>query len=259
MSDNDTCRVCAGESFGMFSKTILGKHNVRYSRCAQCGHVQTERPYWLEEAYRDRSWKLDVGMADRCIWTAQTTAALARKLGIGPEELCLDWGAGTGLFVRLCRDYGMNFFYNDPFAQNIFASGFEVDLKQPKQWTLLTAFEVFEHLPDPEENFAEMAKQSPRYILFSTLLYQGQGADWWYFVPSGQHVAFYTRQSLEMLGKQHGYHLASNDCDLHLFSLEPMKDRILDRCRKSREAEAEKYKKKHGSRLLEDFEFVSRP
>jgi hypothetical protein len=247
------CRVCAGETQFFFSKQILGKYQVSYFMCRNCGHVQTEQPYWLAEAYREPAWKIDVGMADRCVWTAQTTTALARKLAIGPEEPCLDWGAGTGLFVRLCRDHGLNCFYSDRYAQNIFACGFEAEPPSQK-WTLVTAFEVAEHLPNPMEDFGELLKLGPKYLLFSTLLFERQGADWWYFTNNGQHVAFYTRRSLEVIAQKFGYQLASNDCDLHLFSRERVKNNVLDWARKHREAQAAKYRKKFGSRILADFE-----
>lgn len=252
------CRVCGNAAQPFFTQLILSKHQVAYFKCPACGQVQTEPPHWLEEAYQ-KTGKLDVGMADRCVWTAQTTVALARRLGIAPEEPCLDWGAGTGLFVRLCRDYGMNFFYSDPYAVNVFAAGFERDPgNPPPNWACVTAFEVAEHLPDPLNNFGDLFKLSPRYILFSTLLYSGQAADWWYFTNNGQHVAFYTRRSLEIIARYYGYHLASNDCDLHLFSRDHVRDGILDSCRKSREKESTRYRKKHGSRILGDFDYITR-
>ena len=251
------CRVCREATEPFFNKLILAKHQVAYFKCPACGQVQTEQPYWLEEAYHGSPTKLDVGMADRCIWTALTTVTLALKLGIGPEEPCLDWGSGTGLFVRLCRDYGMNFYYSDPYAVNVFAAGFERDTKNPPpNWACVTAFEVAEHLPDPLKNFGELFKLSPRHILFSTLLYSGQAADWWYFNDAGQHVAFYTRRSLEVIARHYGYRLASNDCDLHLFSRDRVRDGLLDSCRKSREKRSARYRTKHGSRILRDFDYV---
>ena len=253
------CRVCGAVTESFFTKLILGKHQVAYFKCPSCGQVQTEKPYWLEEAYNGMFSRLDVGMADRCIWTALTTVTLARKLGIGREAPCLDWGAGTGLLVRLCRDYGMNYFYTDPYAENIFAAGFELNQATlPREWACITAFEVAEHLPDPLKNFGEILQLSPRYLLFSTLLYSGQPADWWYFTNNGQHVAFYTRRSLQVIANHYGYQLASNDCDLHLFSRERVRDGILDSSRKSRESGAARYRKKHGSRTLADFESVAR-
>jgi hypothetical protein len=253
------CRVCGEQAQPFFTKLILAKHQVPYFKCVACGQVQTEQPYWLAEAYRGSGSRLDVGMADRCLWTALTTVALARRVGIGPEEPCLDWGAGTGLFVRFCRDYGMNFFYSDPYAENIFARGFELDkTNPPPAWACVTAFEVAEHLPSPLKDFGELFALSPRHILFSTLLYCGQAADWWYFTDNGQHVAFYTRHSLEHIGRRYGYNLASNNCDLHLFSRERIPDRWLDSCRKARERQAARYRRRHGSRIAGDFEVVSR-
>ena len=193
------CRVCGNNAEFFFEKRILGKYDVAYFKCENCGQVQTEEPHWLEEAYRDRDSKLDVGMADRCVWTAQTTVAFAWRLKIAPNAPCLDWGAGTGLFVRLCRDYGMNFFYFDRYPRNVFARGFEANPSN-KKWTCVSAFEVAEHFPNPSEDFGELFRLSPRYIVFSTLLYNGEAPDWWYFTDNGQHVAFYTRRSLELIG-----------------------------------------------------------
>lgn len=99
---------------------------------------------------------------------------------------------------------------------------------------------------------------APRHILFSSLLYSGQAADWWYFTDNGQHVAFYTRRSLEFIARHYGYRLASNGCDPHLFTRERMSDRLLDACRKPREKLARRYRQRHGSRISADFEWVAR-
>lgn len=251
-----TCRVCAKQSGFFFEKRILEKYDVAYFKCESCGQVQTEEPYWLDEAYEAQS-KLDVGMADRCIWTAETTVALAWRLGIGPDEPCLDWGGGTGLFVRLCRDYGMNFFYFDRYPWNVFARGFETEPSGAKNWSCISAFEVAEHLANPMEDFGAIMRCSPRYFIFSTLLYSGESPEWWYFTDNGQHVAFYTRRSLELIGERYGYRLATNGRDLHLFSKENVSDRLLDKCRKHRHKLAGRYRKKHGSRMQSDFDDVA--
>jgi len=250
---NSDCRVCGGAAEFVFDKQILGRHQVAYFKCSNCGQVQTEPPYWLEEAYRDDDSKLDVGMADRCVWTAQTTVALAGKLKIGPSEPCLDWGAGSGLFVRLCRDHGMNFFYFDRYPRNVFARGFEVNPSGKSDWACLTAFEVAEHFANPADDFGALFQLAPRYIVFSTLLYNGEAPDWWYFTDNGQHVAFYTRRSLELIGSKYGYRLATNGRDLHLFSKVPVPDRLLDKCRKHRQKLARRYRKQFGSRMETDF------
>ena len=152
------CRVCGQAPGPFFTKRILGKYQVAYFKCPACGQVQTEPPYWLAEAYQQLSFQRDVGMVDRSTWTAKTTVALAHKLGIGPEVPAVDWGAGTGLFVRTCRDHGMNFFYRDPFAANVFAKGFETPTSvEPGNYGLITAFEVAEHFADPKEQLCRAA------------------------------------------------------------------------------------------------------
>jgi hypothetical protein len=251
------CRVCGQTAVRIFNKLLLGKYNAAYFKCSACGHVQTEQPYWLKEAYGEMNSMLDVGMAGRCLWTAELAVALALRLGVQPDESCLDWGAGTGLFVRLCRDYGLNFFYSDPYATNIFARGFEWQegAAQPA-WAMLTAFEVAEHLADPLSDFGKLFERSPRCILFSTLLYEGQNADWWYFVDNGQHVAFYTRASLEHIARHYGYHLVSNNRDLHIFSQKRLPDRLVKSCCKAKERLARRYCKKYGSRTLSDFDYI---
>jgi hypothetical protein len=46
--------------------------------------------------------------------------------------------------------------------------------------------------------------------------------DWWYYgLEHGQHIAFYTGKSLEVLAKQFGYEFAIDGAHLHVFSRKP--------------------------------------
>ena len=253
------CRVCQQDADFFFIKPILGRYQVRYFKCPGCGFVQTETPFWLEEAYTNLSFRRDVGMVDRSINAANTTVSLAFHLDISSDEPCLDWGAGTGLMVRRCRDFGMDFRYFDPYASNVFAVGFEEAVPSAKAgYALVTAFEVAEHFADPVRNFGQLLELEPRYLLFATLLYSGQEPDWWYFIDDGQHVAFYTRRSLERIGEQFGYRLISNNCDLHMFSRQHLPDRLLNRVRRTAPRLAARYRRQYGSRIEPDFARMNR-
>ncbi len=247
------CRVCQGGAPRLFIKRLRKKYDVSYHRCEKCGLVQTEIPHWLEETYAALDFRGDTGMVERSLCTARYTVALADALDIGPEEPCLDWGAGTGLFVRLCRDNGLNFFYSDRYSKNVFALGFEAPAPggtfAPK---LATAFEVAEHFPEPVRDFEEPFAYKPEYFLFSTTLHRGETADWWYFLEDGQHVAIYTEKSLAIIGERLGYHLISNGENLHLFSREKLPPNLLQKVKRHAKSGARRYRKRYGSKTEAD-------
>jgi hypothetical protein len=60
-------------------------------------------------------------------------------------------------------------------------------------------------------------------LIFSTQLVPEPAPkleDWWYYgLEHGQHIAFYTRKSLEVLAQQFGYEFATDGAQLHVFSL----------------------------------------
>lgn len=134
------------------------------------------------------------------------------------EYKLLDFGAGSGLLVRILRDIGIDAYFYDEYCKNIFARGFEWEKdKKPK---LITSFEVFEHLENPKETIFNMLDISPN-ILFSTeLLPNPTPKKWWYYgFNHGQHISFYTKESLYFLAKERQLNLYSIN-NIHLISEE---------------------------------------
>lgn len=230
---DEKCRLCEGPSTPTFRKQQLD-YDVAYFHCDRCGSIQTESPYWINEAYTDLSFAIDTGMAGRTIFTSKLALALACLEQFAPNDVCIDFGGGTGLFTRLLRDGGLNAFWNDKYCKNIFSLGFEKALEPPVK--LVTAFEVLEHLPAPLETLAEIFAAKPAYFLCSTKLYTGQGEQWWYFLDNGQHVQFYTKKGLDLLAGRFGYHVQSAQGTYHLFSKEPCHPKLLKRLLKKAQA-----------------------
>jgi hypothetical protein len=216
------CRVCGGATTAWGELEVLGKHAVRYERCARCGLVQTEPPFWLEEAYASPIATSDLGVVSRNIYLARLVVAVVRVLfpGRGPY---LDYGAGYGLLVRLLRDAGRDFFWADRFSPNLFAQGFEA--VAGARYELVTAFELLEHLVDPVSEVARLLDMSDSVLCTTTLLpaTSPRPGEWWYYAPeTGQHVTIYTLAALRALAGRLGVHLASDGVGTHLFSRRPV-------------------------------------
>jgi hypothetical protein len=216
------CGICKAESARLFKTKVLNTFDVQYYRCPQCGFIQTESPYWLNKAYEDAIAVLDIGLASRNINSAKTVERVIRE-NFSCAGKFLDYGGGHGLLVRLMRDRGFDFWRQDSYCENIFARFFDsADLAGNPAFELVTAIEVFEHLVSPPDELSAILHHADS-VLFTTEL-QPQSPiksvdDWWYFLPqTGQHVSFYTKKSLEELGKSQGCALYSNNSGLHLLT-----------------------------------------
>lgn len=216
-------KITGGETTLLFTAKLLDKYTVSYYRCNQTGFIQTEEPYWLAEAYSSAIANLDVGLVLRNLNMVKVVEPVINNFFDHKKEF-LDFAGGYGLFTRLMRDKGFDFYNTDKFCQNVFAQYFDLaDEPHPDKFEMLTAFEVFEHLNDPMQEIAELFKYSDN-ILFSTEIVPDISNiksvdDWWYFVPEiGQHVAFYTIEALEYIAQKNDTNLYSNGRSVHLFS-----------------------------------------
>ncbi len=215
------CKVCKQDSSFIFSAQVLNKYTVDYYRCKACGFIQTEEPYWLAEAYASAITSLDIGLLSRNITLLPTTTAVIHNF-FNASAKFIDYGGGYGMFTRLMRDHGFDFYRQDIYCENLFAKNFDItDVEQREKFELLTAFEVFEHLADPAGELDRMLQYSDS-IFFSTELVPAgikTKDDWWYFMPeTGQHIALHTTDSLTHLAKQRGLYFYSNGKNLHLIT-----------------------------------------
>jgi len=213
------CKICGNATSEIFRQTILKKYLVTYFHCPVCGFLQTEHPYWLKEAYQQPINITDTGILQRNLLFAQQTAALISNF-FDAKGNFLDYAGGYGIFTRLMRDFGFNFFWHDPYAQNIFSRGFEYKNNQTSL-ELLTTFESFEHFDEPLKNLERMLKLS-KNILFSTVLLPTpvpEPDSWWYYAPEhGQHISFYSKKTLEYIAQKYHLTFCTNNKNLHLFS-----------------------------------------
>jgi Methyltransferase domain len=215
------CRTCGhGETQHVFNHLVLLRHEVGYYQCNRCGYLQTEEPFWLSEAYRESISATDTGIVSRSLNNAQRTSVIIHFL-FNSQSSFLDFAGGYGLFTRIMRDIGFDFYSLDPHTSNIIAPGFSYNPREAKAIELVTAFEVFEHFLRPLKEIERIASIS-KNILFSTLTLPPHGLppeSWWYFgFDHGQHVGFYRRDTLQFLADYFELSYVPVAQDLHLFS-----------------------------------------
>jgi hypothetical protein len=214
-------KITGGPTSLLFTASILNKYDVKYYRCNQTGFIQTQEPYWLNEAYSSAITKLDVGLTYRNITLSDRVSKILIR-DFNPKGVFLDYAGGYGLFTRLMRDKGFYFYHTDQYCQNIFAEYFELnDLPPNTRFELVTAFEVFEHLPQPLLEIKKMLEFTDT-LLFSTELQPKKlekVEDWAYFsTETGQHISFYNEPALQSIADELGYQFYTDSKFLHLFT-----------------------------------------
>lgn len=218
------CPICLSEQRPYFQETVLRKYRVDYFYCDTCGLLQTEKPYWLDEAYKSAIVCADTGLVER-------NMVLSKLLSCALFFLCdkkgkyLDLGGGYGVLTRLLRDIGFDVYWSDPYCKNLFAQGFEASTTSPP-FEVVTAFEVLEHIHDPLEFLQTSLKETgASTIIFSTELfdmYPPKPNSWHYYAfNAGQHISFYQLKTLTHLAETLSMSVLSRH-NFHIFTTQAM-------------------------------------
>lgn len=130
----------------------------------------------------------------------------------------LDYGGGEGLLSEMLRDAGWQSMSHDPFVDK------DVSVTDLGKYDLVTAFEVFEHVPDVRRLATELSDLLRRdaVVLFTTLVSEGEldpgkRITWWYASPRNGHISLFTRDALYYVADRVGLSFASFNDGFHVF------------------------------------------
>ena len=227
------CPICTTVAAPAFSHTVRGNFAAQYMLCPTCDYMFVAKPTWLGEAYARPINITDTGYVMRNIYLSRKTLILFRYI-FGKEmskHTFLDYAGGYGVLTRIMRDYGLDYWNDDPYTENLFAYGF--DYKKDAAGTeiaALTCFECFEHLPSPKVELEKMLALS-KTIFFSTQLKPvGIVPDetWEYYgFNHGQHVSFYSTKTFAHIAQKYHLHYYTDGYNLHMLTNKKLSPYIL--------------------------------
>lgn len=196
----------------LHSLPTLGE-GIDYNRCPACGMIFSPTMCsWSKSQFRDRVYNHNYRLVDPESASGERAQRNAKWLDetFGEANIShLDYGGGDGTLASILHDIGWDSTSYDP-----------LDDEQPprRRYDIITAFEVFEHAPDPVALTDELFALCKEVIVFSTVLNDAVQAplDWWYLAPRNGHVALYSKRALDQLLRRGGFRVFSFGSILHI-------------------------------------------
>lgn len=109
------CKICYRDNHSIFNANILNKYDIKYYHCSKCGFVQTEEPYWLGEVYNESINISDTGIMFRNLYLSKISTLIIFVF-FNKNKKYLDFAGGYGVFTRLMRDIGFDFYWKDKYS-----------------------------------------------------------------------------------------------------------------------------------------------
>lgn len=219
------CPNCALNSVIKIRKVYVTeeKKETFLCHCKNCDYLFLENPNWLDIAYKNK-FHGDTGYIYRNFNLVKKSLVIFRIwkfITCKKFPKACDIGAGIGMYSRLMRDNGYDFYGSDQYSEMLLIRPF---ISDNSDYSVKTSFEVVEHLPSLPDFLKKQVKEVDLFLFSTELRKVGYIPDnnWWYYsFQVGQHIGFHSKKSLQKAFQLSGYEskkLISYGSSLHAFA-----------------------------------------
>lgn len=205
--ETDPCRICLHTTRRIEDEPF----GIDYFHCPRCDFIFVEEGGVPTEEEQRQEYRKHDNTRENAGYVSMLEAFVEKCVSPyrASVSTVLDFGCGPGPVL----------------AELLQEAGYEVDLFDPlffpdktyrkRQYDLITATEVIEHLRDPMESFKHLKEvlRGKGKLAVMTLFHPGDAQrfkTWWYR-REASHISFYSRVTIEYMARELGMNLLMTD------------------------------------------------